>query len=144
MMVLGVIGGVISAVGAITQAQAAANAAEYNQKVNERNAQAALAQGAAEAERVQRTNAQKLGALRAAFGDAGVAFEGSALNIFEDSATEAELDVRRVRYSAQVRSTGFADQAVLDGMEAKAASTAGILGAASAFVGAGRSILQAA
>lgn len=144
MMILGVVGGIISAVGAIAQANAQAAAAKYNQQVNERNAKIAMQQGAAQAESQQRQGAIALGKLRAAYGDAGLAFEGDALTVFQDSATQAELDVRRVRYNAQLRSQGYQDQAVLNKMEAKAATTAGILGAAGAIVGAGRSILQAA
>lgn len=144
MTAIGIIGGVISAIGAIVQAQAAASAATFNAKINERNARAALEQGAADAKQQQRVNAIKLGQLRAAFGDAGIGFGGDALGVFSDAITQTELDLANVRYSAKLRSIGYEDQAKLDRMEASAASTAGIFGAFSALVGAGSSILRAA
>lgn len=144
MMVLGVVGAVAGAVGAIMQAQSAASAARYNQQVNERNAKIALDQGEADAQRQRRVNAQRLGALQASYGDAGIGFEGDAISVFSDASTQAALDEAQIKYNAKLRSIGYTDQATLDGMQAQAASTAGIFGAFSAITGAGRSILQAA
>jgi hypothetical protein len=139
---LAIVGGVISAVGALAAASAQAKAARFNAQVNERNAAIAREQGAEDAKRQQRLNVQRLGKLRAAYGEAGLSFEGDALSVFEDSAVQAELDVRRIKYNAELRAIGFEDQAQLDRMEAKAATTAGILGAASAFTGGLRGAFQ--
>lgn len=150
MMALAVIGGVISAVGSLAAAQAQADAANYNAAVNDRNAKIALEQGEADAARQKRENLINLGRLRASFGGAGLAFEGDAISIYADAVEQTELDVANIRYNAKLRSIGYTDQAQLDRMEAKSASTAGILGAMGAIVGGvrtgmqGTSIMQAA
>ncbi|MDP2619910.1 MAG: hypothetical protein Q8P46_06990 [Hyphomicrobiales bacterium] len=144
MMALAIVGGLIQAAGALQSAKAQADAANYNAAVNDRNALAARSQGAAEGDRQRRLNQMNLGRLRAAYGDAGLGFEGDVLTVFEDAETQAELDVATVRYQTSVRVAGYKDQAQLDRMEAKSASSAGVLGAFGAIVGAGRSILRAA
>lgn len=144
LAVVGVIGAVAQGVGAMVQANAAEQAAEYNQRVAKRNEAAAAAQGEAQAEDQQRQNEDALGRIRAAYGAAGVEMSSDALGVYQDSAAQAGYDMAKVHYDTQVRETGYADQATLDGMQAKADSTAGIFDMFSAGINAGTSILKAA
>jgi hypothetical protein len=144
LAVVGVIGAVAQGVGAFVNANAQAEAARYNEQVQQRNAQAALSQGQAQAEEQQRQGEEQLGRMRASYGASGIEFSGDALGVYQDSATQANYDLAKVRYNAQVRATGYQDQATLDGMQAQSASTAGIFDMFGAGVNAGTSILKAA
>src|SRR5262245_61027351 len=124
----------MKAAGSLYEGAAGKAAAEYNAAVATRNAGLARSQAAADMGDKARENRRYLGELRANFGASGLAFEGSALDIFEDQAAEAELEQRRIRYSGELRAIGFTEKAELERMKGKAASTAGILGAISAVV----------
>lgn len=144
LAVVGVIGAVAQGVGAMVSANAQSQAATYNEQVQQRNAQAALSQGTAQAQEQQRQSEEALGRIRASYGAAGIEMSGDALGVYQDSATQANYDIAKVHYNSQVRATGYEDQATLDGMQAKADSTAGIFDMFAAGAQAGASILKAA
>lgn len=128
-------GGAVSAVGAIQQGQAAKAAGEYNAAVAERNASATRAQTAADVLAKSREKAQHLGDLRAQFGANGLDFSDSALDVFQDHATQAEYDAKLTQYKGNLRAAGYGEEAILQKMGAKSASTAGYIGAGSAVLG---------
>jgi hypothetical protein len=142
--VLAAVGAVVQGVGAVASANANAQAAEYNEQVDKRNQQVALAQGQAEAADQQRKSEESLGRIQAAYGAAGIEFSGDALGVYQDSATQANYDMAKVHYDAQMRSIGYADQANLDGMKAQSYSTAGALDMFDTGINVGTSILKAA
>jgi len=144
-MALTIVGSVVGAIGSIVSGMAAASAANYNAKVQERNAAAAIEQGGADVEAERRDALRRQGQIRASYGASGMALAGSALDVFEDQVAEDELAVKNIRYKAQVRSTGHQDQAKLDRAEARNASTAGLIGGISTLAsGAGKALSMAA
>ena len=137
----------IAAVGAIKSAQAqsasaqsAANAADYNVMADQQRATVALAQGNTNEEAQRRGAALALGRQTAATSQSGVDLSsGSALDLYQQSATTAELDALNIRYGAQLQSQGLQSQSNLDQMtgtqqrsNATSAMTAGYINAGAA------------
>lgn len=113
------IGGLVSTVGQIRQGNAAANAANYNASMAEQNAAQVEAQ-AAEEERRSRLNAKKeLGSARANYGASGVQIDGSALDVLQESAANAELDALTIKHSGAVKAQMFRNEAALSRYEGK-------------------------
>jgi hypothetical protein len=142
MMALSIAGAVVQGVGALATAGAKASAARYNAAVNRRNAQIALSEGEAKAADQTRKNEIALGAARAAYGAAGIDFSGDALGVYQDNAAQADYDLAKVHYDAQLRSSGYTDQAHLDDMEASADTTAGVLGAIGAGISGAENVVS--
>lgn len=134
-MALGIVGGLISAVGSIAQASAASASAKYNAQVAERNKRAVTAQTINEVEDRRIKDRRVLGTIRAAYGANGFEMGGSPMDVIADTTLEQELDVAKVKYQGKMKAEGYGEQAVLFGMEAKAAKTAGWIGAASGLLG---------
>lgn len=123
------VSGAVSAYGAYQQGQAQAQAAEYNAQVADRNAALARQQASVEAEDTARAQRRQMGALRAAYGAAGIGLAGSPLDVIEDTAIEQSMDVRRVGYAGELKAIGMEEKAALFRMEADNARTSGTLGA---------------
>jgi HD superfamily phosphodiesterase len=140
---------VVGAAGAISssKAQAAsyksqAEANNYNATVNRDNANAAMNAASANELAQRRTNAQRLGAMRAQIGSNGGGFVGTNLELADQDAATAELDALDTRYRGQMQARGLLAEANLDDFQAKAArlnassaTTAGYYGAASSILG---------
>lgn len=133
--------------GAITSAnaqaasqQSAANAADYNAEVARQKASVAFQQGNANEEAQRRQAAMVMGKQAAATAQSGVDLSsGSALDLYKQSATNAELDALNIRYGAQLQAQGFQQQGTLDTLSAQqsrsnasSAMTAGYLNAGAA------------
>lgn len=110
--------GVIGAVGAMQEADATNQAAQYNasiqdynRKVSERNKITTLQQADAEAADLESKNRRTLSSIRAAYGASGLQLTGSTLDVMEDTAIEQQLDVSRVRYKGQLTAIGYDDEA---------------------------------
>lgn len=143
------VSGVIGALGAIQSANAQAAAAEYNAKIQERNAiiadqnrKQAIQTAEITATDKRRDNRRILASMRAAYGTSGLEMAGSPLDVLEDTAVEQELDVQRIRYEGRARARegaiqmlGLREEATLSRMEGQAAKTAGYIGAAGQLVG---------
>jgi len=132
---LAIVGGVISAVGAIQSANAQAAAAEYNAKVQERNKMAILAQTDQAVIDKKRENKRVSSLIRAQYGASGIELAGSPLDVIEDTSIEQELDVARVRYTGTLDAIGKGDAATLYRMEAKSVKTAGMFSAVGNILG---------
>lgn len=140
---------VVGAAGAISssKAQAAsyksqAEADNYNATVNRDNAQAAQNAASANELAERRTNAQRMGAIRAQIGSSGGGYVGTNLELADQDAANAELDALNTRYRGQMQARGLLAEANLDSFQAKVAKqnassaiTAGYFGAASAALG---------
>lgn len=141
MAFLAAVGAIVGAVGTIMSGMAAADAAEYNAKVEERNASAARAQAGADASKEKRAGARRQAEIRAAYGANGMEMAGSALDVFRDQVIEDDLAVKTIIYKGEVRAIGHKDQAQLDRMRAKSSRTAAVFGGFSqAISGAGRAM----
>lgn len=149
--------GAISAIGAIQSANAQAAAAEYNAKIDQRNAAIADAnrktiqqQTEFDVEDKRRENARTLASIRAAYGTSGLDLAGSPLDVIEDTALELNTDLQRVDYEGRMKARDAAMQSqtsressVLHKMEAKSAKTAGIISAFGYFTsGVGQGLSQ--
>lgn len=146
-MAIGLIGGVISAVGAIQGAMVQQATAEYNAEVAQNTASAISAQTYNEITDKRRENRRQLGVIRAAYGQNNLSLAGSPLDVLEDTTVEQEYDVAKIKYQGEVKAQGYRDQAELFKMEAKTAPMEGFIGAATALLGsfsgqAGGSLLQ--
>ena len=112
----------VTAVGSIAQGNAAAaqaegqaNAARYNAQVNENNAQTALQAGNANEEAQRRKSAQQLGQQRAGLAENGIGLDsGTATDLTEQSAMNAELDALNIRYQGKTQAQAYRSGAALD------------------------------
>lgn len=129
------VSGAVSAFGAMQQGEATARAAEYNAQVNDRNAALSRQQSNAEMEDTAREHRRQMGAIRAAYGAAGIGLAGSPLDVIEDTALEQQTDIRRIGYSGELKAIGYEEKAALNRAEASNARTAGAISAVSAGVG---------
>lgn len=147
--------GAIGAYGAYASGQAASAAASYNARLQERDAyvaeqnrQAVIEQTRIAAEDSRRDNRRELASIRAAYGASGLDLAGSPLDVLQDTATEQELDTRRVEYEGSTRARegalqilGLREGANLSRMEGRNARRAGTLSAIGAATGgAGRTL----
>ena len=97
---VGLIGSVISGIGAARNAQQEEANLRSQQAVQKRQAGIQQTTGAYRATRQQEQNERVLGSQRAAYAASGVALSGSPLDTIEDSATEGALDVAAIRWNS--------------------------------------------
>jgi len=129
---------VVSAVSAIQQGKAAKAAADFNATVNTQNAQIARSDAAGQAAQIERENALRLGAIRAAQGKSGGAADsGSVLDVLGDQAAQGELEKQYAIYQGEQRARGYTNTATLDTASGKAAQKAGYMKAGTELVGGG-------
>lgn len=139
-----------SALGAIQQGNAAsasaksqANASRYNAAIQRQNAQTTRQQAGVAEEAHRRKVRQIFGKQRAAIAQSGVGSDNMA-DLVEQSATAAELDALNIRYEGDLAARGLLADANLRTYEAgvadqnaKAARTAGYVGAAGSLLSGG-------
>lgn len=132
-----VAGGMLGMVGAQEEANASKAASWDNYRTNMQNARIAEQQSA-EDERLQRVMSGKvIGSIRANYGASGVsASEGSAQDVIENSAANAELDALKIRHQGAVKAWQYRTGASRDLMEADSAERKGKYAIASSFIGA--------
>lgn len=147
--ILSVVSGVVGAIGAIQQGNAAAASAEYNAKVDQRNQVIedqnrglALQQASAEADDKRRETRRLLSSMRASYGASGIELAGSPLDVLEDTAIESELDASRIEFQGRVRNREGAikflqlgESANLSRTQGKTAKSAATIGAVGSLVG---------
>lgn len=127
-------GGLMTAVNAISQGNAAAASANYNARVAENNAIAVRQQAAADEARQRRLAAKRSGSLVAGYGATGVTVEGSPLDIMEESAMQEELDALTIRYNGELAASNFMATAGMERARASNARTSGYMGAGTALL----------
>lgn len=109
------------------QAEANAQTAEWNAKLTRLKAR--------EDERVMRVMARKeIGRMRANFGASGIAIEGSALDVLQESAALAENDALNIRRHGELQATAFEREAGFARAMGSRYRQAGGLGAAAAVL----------
>ncbi|NOV24158.1 hypothetical protein E5S69_11610 [Cupriavidus necator] len=142
--VLGATGAVSSANAQAASAQSAQNAAEYNAAASAQRATVAFQQGNANEEAQRRQAALQLGKQRAATAQSGVDLaSGSALDLYQQSATNAELDALNIRYGAQLQAQGYQQQSTLDSLSAQQAGNNARSAMTAGYLNAGASALSA-
>src|SRR3990167_7885773 len=98
----------VTAYSSYAQGQAASQAARYNARVAEQQAESARQAAAADAETRRRQLDRVLGTQRARYGASGVIpSEGSPLLVMMESEEEAALDVARVRHGGAAAAHGL-------------------------------------
>lgn len=128
LAVMAAVGAGVSAVSAIQQGNAAKAAADFNASISMQNAEIARSDAAAQATQIERENALRLGAIRAAQGKSGGAADsGSVLDVLGDQAAQGELERQYAVYQGEQRARGFVNTANLDTASGKAAQKAGYM-----------------
>lgn len=104
----------------IRQQQAAADAAEYNQKIAQQNAELVGQQTQAALEKQDRERRLRMGAARAASGASGIGLENFG-DILQSSAAQEELDLLTIQSEGALRQREFTTQSDLLGAQAAGA-----------------------
>ncbi len=121
-----VVGGVVSAIGAKQQADAQANAANYNAAVARNAALFAQQQGEVNAQAADRRTAAMIGRQRAAYAAGNLDVNtGSPLDIQADTADMGRLNSLTIRNNAARQAYGYQANANLDAASASNYETAG-------------------
>jgi len=124
--------GVIGAVGAIGQGQAANNQAEFQATVMRQQAERDRQQAAADEEDYRRNASRLMASRRASQGAMGVeSGTGSPLLVSEDFAGETELQALRIRNGGQVQADRLEQSADLTRRSGRNARTSGFTRAGS-------------
>lgn len=150
MIAQAVVAAVSAAASANAQRQGAKAqqaAANYNAQILEQNAATERQQANLREETQRRQARQVLGAQAASLAQAGIGLGGgSAADLMEQSATNAELDALSIRYEGDMRARGLLASAEQEryqgrvaGYNARQASISGGLGVASSVLGAASS-----
>lgn len=124
----------VNVVGNISQGNAQARAANYNQQIATYNAGRTREAGKIEEDRIRREARKKIGLIRANVGASGFALEGSALDVLAESAYNAEFDALATRYNYETSATSQDMQSRLYASEARDARRASYIGAASSLL----------
>lgn len=139
-----IIGTLISAVGAISNANAQSNAARYNSQVAQRDAQIGVDQGNAQAAIQARQARSQMDAARAQYGASGVDVNaGSPLDVMHASAVNASLDNATIKYNAKVKAYGYGNEATAYDYQSGAATQKGYWGAGSDILSGGSKVYAA-
>lgn len=141
---LGAVGAISSANAQSASAQSAANAARYNAAADTARATVALQQGNANEESQRRQAALAIGRQNAAMAESGVDISsGSALDLYKQSATNAELDALNIRYGSQLQAQGLQQQSTLDTLSANQSDRNASSAQTAGYLNAGASALSA-
>lgn len=121
----------VQSVGAFEQGNASAAAASYNQKISNYNATVTTQQGQIVEQQVRQASARNLGQQRANIGASGLSSDGSALDVLQESAYNAEMDALNTRYNYATKAQSYRMEGQLQGMQSENDKTAGGLNASS-------------
>lgn len=129
-------GSAISAMGAISQANAQQAASSYNATIKEREAGLATEQATQDVQQVRWAAKRAEGSLLAGYGASGVTTDtGSPLDVLANSASQAKLDEETVLFKGKLKAMGLNAGAELDRTAGKTAKQQGPLNAASYLLG---------
>lgn len=143
------VGGAVSAVGTLQEAdaiaasaQSEANIAETNKIITNQERVQNIRTAQLEASDKRRENKRTLASMRAAFGTMGGDLMGSPIEVLEDAATEVSLDEERIRDEGRARNRegaiamlGLDQDKSLALMRKKNAKSAGGISAFSSLLG---------
>ena len=109
----------LTVAGSVQQGRAASAAASANAAMMRQEADSARAIGSARQEAQRRRAREILGQQRAAIGQAGIGWGGSAQDVLEQSATAAELDTLNIGYETELQARGLMSRASITEWEGK-------------------------
>lgn len=138
---LAVGGTLFNAIGSIGEGDAEYEAQQFNQRVA--NIQAGqIRQQTSEEARRQRVQSQKqLGNIKASYGASGiVSSEGSALDVLQESAANAELDNLMIKHQGEMRARSTEAEGYFAGMRGASAKSRGQMGAVGALLSGGANV----
>lgn len=132
----GLLGGVVSGIGAMAQGNAQAEVAEYNAKVEKINARTQRQQGVVEQERIigKYEKTQSTGIANASKGGVDSGYGSAALVIFGEGDANKSADTSMAYVNAEGKATAHDNKAKSYEMEAKNHRQAGMISAASSFL----------
>lgn len=122
MAALGLIGSVVSGVGAAMGAQAQAASHRAAAAAQRRQANLETMSGSYQSQRKQEQVDRVLGQQRAAYASSGIALTGGAADTIQDSATEGALDVAAIRWGSGMQAQTHEYNAKIEDMNARSAS----------------------
>lgn len=125
----------LQAAGTLKAGMDANAAGKYNAKKAKRAAAVSRDQAAAAMIRQDKEARKAMGAMRAAYGAAGVTVEGSPLEVLAESAANAELDRLTIKYRGELAAQGYESDAALSKFEGKSALTGSLFKAAGTILG---------
>jgi len=127
---------------AAAQGESEQNMANYNAKLQERQAKSIEQQTMLQQRRQSEESARRMGTMRAGMGASGVvSTAGTALNLQGEQAAEDELENLLIGYEGSERATAARSQGQLDIMSGKIASQRGRSARTASRIGAGSSLL---
>ncbi len=120
-LVITAVGGAVTAYGQKQEGKAAEQVAEYNAKLDEREAQDALNRGQIEENKHRRIVAAQKGQQRAQFGASGIELDsGSVSDILAETEMLGEMDALTIRGNARREAQRLTDSARIGRFEGKA------------------------
>lgn len=131
---MSVAGSAIGAVGSIASGAAASSSYKAQAAFADRQAQMTRQKGAYEGARLKDQNDRQLASMRGQYLSSGIALEGSALDVLQDSATEASLDEQALRFGTEVNASNLNWQAKMARGNARSSMMGGFLDAGAGFV----------
>lgn len=120
----------LMAMSAVRSGQMQAAAANQAKELAERNATGVGMQTAQEIARIRRMAVLRKGSMRAGFAASGVTMEGTPLDLLEESATQAEMDVNTIKQLGYMKAKGANIDASMEAARAQNATQGGYLKAA--------------
>jgi len=137
-----VAGGVMNAIGNIREANAQADAAEYQAKRNEEMSWQTKQQYADEEERSRAESLQVLSSVRAQYGASGVTMEGTPTDFMEFQSAVAEENAMKIRHEGILKAKAYKDEAAYLRKQAGDMRTTGIITAIGSGLGAATQIMK--
>lgn len=135
------IGGLLGASGASQEAEAYAQAAEYNADVAIENGYKVVRQYNELARKERVMGKKQLGAIRAAYGASGVTSENSVSDVLENSAANSEANANAFRDAGVEKQNDYSKDARMKRKQAASYRNGGSTKAASILIGTGASML---
>ena len=129
-----VAGAGLQAIGQIGAGESAQAAASRNAELMRRQAELTQQQGVTRAIAQERRGRELLGKQRAAVGQAGIGWEGSAEDVMRESSTMAQLDAMSTFYESELQATALRNRASISEWEGKQARRASRVGAATSLL----------
>lgn len=124
----------VSTVSAIKQGNAAADAAEANQKAQFENAQMARSKAAEDEKQFRIFSKKSLADIKSGYAAAGVSLEGSPLDILAESTAAAEYDALKIRRGGEQAARGYENEATYQKIRGEASKQGGYLSAAGSLL----------
>nr|WP_319485666.1 hypothetical protein [uncultured Cohaesibacter sp.] len=129
-----IVGAIIGAAASVMQGAMAAQSANAQAAVYDRQAQMERDKGEYEAGLQDKALTRTLGKNRATALANGLALVGTPADVIADNAVEGALDVQAIRYGAEVNATNYEMQADVSRMQGRQAMAGGVFGAISPII----------